>query len=38
MSDVVLDASAVLAMLREEPGGDTVGQYIGRAAISTVNL
>ncbi len=38
MSDVVLDASAVLAMLREEPGGDVVGEYIGRAAISAVNL
>lgn len=38
MSDVVLDASAVLAMLRGEPGGDTVAEYIGRAAISAVNL
>ena len=38
MSDVVLDASAVLAMLRDEPGGDTVADYIGRAAISAVNL
>ena len=38
MSDVVLDASAVLAMLRGEPGGDTVAAYIGRAAISAVNL
>ena len=38
MSDVVLDASAVLAMLRDEPGGDDVAAYIGRAAISTVNL
>ena len=38
MSDVVLDASAVLAMLREEPGGDRVAEHIGRAAISAVNL
>jgi PIN domain nuclease of toxin-antitoxin system len=38
VSDVVLDASAVLAMLREEPGGDTVADHIGRAAISAVNL
>lgn len=38
MSDVVLDASAVLAMLRDEPGGDVVAEYIGRAAISAVNL
>ncbi|WP_299654420.1 type II toxin-antitoxin system VapC family toxin [uncultured Jannaschia sp.] len=38
MSDVVLDASAVLAMLRDEPGGDVVAGYIGRATISAVNL
>ena len=38
MTDVVLDASAVLAMLREEPGGDVVAEHIGRAAISAVNL
>ena len=38
MSDVVLDASAVLAMLREEPGGDVVAGHVGRAAISAVNL
>ena len=38
MSDVVLDASAVLALLRDEPGGDTVAAHIGRAAISAVNL
>ena len=35
---VVLDASAVLAVIREEPGGDKVVAYIGRAAISAVNL
>lgn len=38
MSDVVLDASAVLALLRGEPGGDAVAGHIGRAAISAVNL
>ena len=38
MSDVVLDASAVLALLRDEPGGDVVAGHIGRAAISAVNL
>ena len=38
MSDAVLDASAVLALLRGEPGGDTVADYIGEAAISAVNL
>lgn len=38
MSEVVLDASAVLAMLRDEPGGDEVASFIGRAAISAVNL
>ena len=38
MSDVVLDASAILALLREEPGGDAVAAHVGRAAISAVNL
>ena len=38
MSDVVLDASAVLAMLRDEPGAEKVAAMIGRAAISAVNL
>ena len=38
MSDVVLDASAILALLRDEPGGDTVAAHIGRAAVSAVNL
>ena len=38
MSDVVLDASAVLALLRDEPGADMVAGHIGRAAISAVNL
>ena len=34
----MLDASAVLAMLRDEPGAETVAATIGRAAISAVNL
>ena len=38
MASVVLDASAVLALIREEPGADKVAPYIGRAAISAVNL
>ncbi len=38
MSDVVLDASAVLAMPRGEPGGDSVAGYVGPATISAVNL
>ena len=36
--DCVLDASAVLALIRDEPGGDKVGERVGRAAISAVNL
>jgi ribonuclease VapC len=36
---LVLDASALLAHLRDEPGADVVGEAIaGGAAISTVNL
>ena len=38
MTSVVLDASAVLALIREEPGADQVAPHIGRAAISAVNL
>lgn len=38
MTSVVLDASAVLALVRDEPGADKVTPYIGRAAISAVNL
>lgn len=38
MTSVVLDASAVLALVRDEPGADKVGLHIGRAAISAVNL
>lgn len=38
MSEVVLDASAVLALLRGEPGADQVAAFIGKAAISAVNV
>ena len=31
MSEVVLDASALLALLRDEPGGDVVATHIGQA-------
>jgi len=38
MSEVVLDASAVLALLNQEPGGEIVARYIDQAAISSVNF
>lgn len=38
MALVVLDASAVLAFVKGEAGADEVLPYIGRAAISAVNL
>lgn len=38
MASVVLDASAVLALVRDERGADKVARHIGRAAISAVNL
>ncbi len=38
MTSVVLDASAVLALVRDEPGGEKVVEHVGRAAISAVNL
>jgi hypothetical protein len=34
----VLDASALLAFLRREPGRDRVAAVLGRAQISAVNL
>ena len=34
---VVLDASALLAYLQEEPGGEQVGAIIAQAVMSTVN-
>jgi ribonuclease VapC len=38
VSEVVLDASALLALLRGEPGADRVEQHLERASIGTVNL
>lgn len=38
MSKVVLDASALMALLRREPGHDKVRSALAEAAISTVNL
>lgn len=38
MTSAVLDASAVIALVRDEPGADIVASHIGRAAISAVNL
>ncbi|MFS0851395.1 type II toxin-antitoxin system VapC family toxin [Novosphingobium panipatense] len=37
MSAFILDASALLAMLREEPGGDKVAEALGDARMSVVN-
>lgn len=37
MGSVVLDASAALALLKHEPGGDIVRAHIPGAAISAVN-
>jgi len=38
VSDVVLDASAVLALLQDEPGGDRVLESLPGALICSVNL
>ncbi len=38
MSEVVLDASALLALLNREPGHDEIARVIPHAALSTVNL
>jgi PIN domain nuclease of toxin-antitoxin system len=38
MSEVVLDASAVLALLNQEPGSEAVAILLDRAAISAVNF
>ena len=38
MSDVILDASALLAVLLDEPGGAEVAHRIEGASISSVNL
>jgi ribonuclease VapC len=38
VSEAVLDASALLAFLRREPGGDRVGTLLDRSVMSAVNL
>jgi len=38
MTSAVLDASAVLALVRDEPGAGKVVPHVGQAAISAVNL
>lgn len=38
MSEVVLDASALLALLRDEPGADMVADAIADARMSSVNF
>ncbi|KAI5915166.1 type II toxin-antitoxin system VapC family toxin [Thauera sp. 2A1] len=38
MTKVVLDASAVLALLNAEPGANEVESVLGQAVISTVNV
>ncbi len=38
MKQTVLDATALLALLQEEPGADMVADAIPHAAISAVNL
>ena len=38
MARAVLDASAVLALLRDERGADVIAEYLGEALISAVTL
>lgn len=38
MAEAVLDASAVLALLHREPGGETIEPILAECVISTVNL
>ena len=38
MASVVFDASAILALLRDEPGADIVASHIGNGIISAVNF
>jgi PIN domain nuclease of toxin-antitoxin system len=38
MARAVLDASAVIALLRDEPGAEVVADHAGDAMISAVNL
>lgn len=37
MAEAVLDASAILALIRQEPGAETVADVIGKCIASTVN-
>ena len=38
MNDVILDASALLALLNDEPGAEVVQKHLPKARISAVNL
>jgi PIN domain nuclease of toxin-antitoxin system len=38
MASIVFDASAILALLRDEQGADVVAQHIGDGLISAVNF
>jgi PIN domain nuclease of toxin-antitoxin system len=38
MAEAVLDASALVAFLRDEPGADKVAAVLTRSCISTINL
>ena len=38
MASVVFDSSAILALLRDEPGAELVAGYVGDGLISAVNL
>ncbi|EAZ90585.1 type II toxin-antitoxin system VapC family toxin [Crocosphaera chwakensis] len=38
MSNYVLDASAVLALLNQEPGNNRVSEILGESVISAINL
>jgi ribonuclease VapC len=38
MARIVFDASAVIALLRDEAGADVIAQYAGDGLISAVNL
>ncbi|MEK6602913.1 MAG: type II toxin-antitoxin system VapC family toxin [Nitrospirota bacterium] len=38
MKETVLDATALLALLQEEPGAETVAEAIPQSSISAINL
>ncbi|MCZ6859743.1 MAG: type II toxin-antitoxin system VapC family toxin [Alphaproteobacteria bacterium] len=38
MTDTVLDASAILAMVHREPGAEVVAEELPRAIVSAVNI